>query len=301
MFSAFAEYILENGGVVFGAAFDGDFRLRHVSVRTKKELCETRQSKYFQSEIGAAYAEVKTVLEAGGKVFFTGTPCQVAGLYGYMGGNGYPGLFTADLICHGVPSPLAFKRYKENLEDRFGATLLRINFRNNKNSWHKPFVDAGFKNKKKFREDFFTEDTYGFAFLSNICLRRSCYGCHFKGIARYGDLTLGDFWGIGKREYFGYSIKKGISLVMINSDKGAQFFNAIQDKCFSRERAIAEAKDGNPMLYRSAIPHPGRNSFFLDLELMPFDVVVRKYFKKYPVWRKLLSKVIKVVLTKESA
>jgi hypothetical protein len=189
-----------------------------------------------------------------------------------------------------VPSPLAFKRYKENLEDRFGAPLSCINLRNNKNSWHKPFVDASFKNKKKFREDFFTEDTYGFAFLSKICLRRSCYGCYFKGTARYGDITLGDFWGIGQREYFSCDTKRAVSLVMVNSDKGMRFFNAIRDKCFSQERTLAEARDGNPMLCQSAIPHPGRNSFFLDLESAQFDVVVRKYFKRQPIWRRLLSK-----------
>lgn len=122
VFSLLAEYVLGQGGVVFGAAFDEGFHLRHIVVETTEGLAQLRGSKYVQSEIGDAYLQAKAYLKAGKLVLFTGTPCQIGGLKAYLQKD-YENLITQDIICHGVPSPEVWEKYKGYLEKKQGASF----------------------------------------------------------------------------------------------------------------------------------------------------------------------------------
>ena len=113
LFTLLATTIINRGGVVFGAGFDETLTLKHSAVDKVEGLYKFRGSKYVQSTIGDTYREAETLLKEGRWVMFTGTPCQIGGLYAYLRKD-YPTLFTQDIICHGVPSPLVFEKYIEN-------------------------------------------------------------------------------------------------------------------------------------------------------------------------------------------
>ena len=132
VFSALAEKVLCEGGVVFGAAFDDGLRLQHIKVDDSSMLGHLRGSKYVQSDVGDIYRQVKDELSEGRKVLFSGTPCQVAGLHNFLGKD-YPELFTVDLACHGVPSPKVWDRYVREK----GDGLLGVKFRDKSDGWRK--------------------------------------------------------------------------------------------------------------------------------------------------------------------
>ena len=108
VFTLLAEQVLDNNGVVFGAAFDKNFLVKHISVENKEELDKLRGSKYLQSDVGDTYTIAKANLDNGRQVLYSGTPCQIAGLLSFLK-KPYKNLITVDLICHGVPSPRLWK------------------------------------------------------------------------------------------------------------------------------------------------------------------------------------------------
>lgn len=257
VFRVLAEDVLADGGVVYGAAFDVHNRLRHVRAESADALVPLTGSKYVQSEIGTAFCQVRADLKNGRRVLFTGTPCQVAGLYAFLGGDD-ANLLTADILCHGVPSPAVFERYLESLGV---GEKCRIEFRNKDNGWKKYEVVVGDRVHETFRAN-----AYMKGFLSNLYLRPSCASCRFVGCRRPGDLTLGDFWGAGnfrKR----YDDDKGTSLVLLNSPKARSIFQTLQDKFSLAEQVPSDsAVPFNPSLVHASKPDARRAAFFDDFE-----------------------------------
>lgn len=134
VFSVLAKDVIAAGGVVFGAAFDERFSVRHVMAEDEDGLKNLRGSKYVQSDIGKTFSLAENFLKARRRVFFTGTPCQIAGLRMYLRKD-YENLLTADIVCHGVPSPMVFESYKIWLESRLGSPLGDYKFRDKRWSW----------------------------------------------------------------------------------------------------------------------------------------------------------------------
>ena len=232
VFTALAEYIIESGGVVFGAEFDEKFNVVHGFAEQKSELGRFRGSKYVQSRIGQSYIKARQFLKAGRTVLFSGTPCQIAGLKSYLG-HGYDNLFTVDLICHGVPSPKVWDKYLKHKEQRAGAPVAGVNFRSKQQSWKKFAMALSFGNKMVYNKTL-DKDEYLRAFLQNVTLRPSCYECNFKTLGRTSDLTLADFWGVDV-VMPDFADDKGVSLVLVHSDKGNNLLEVISEKsCGSR-------------------------------------------------------------------
>lgn len=235
MFSAIADYILENGGVVYGAAFDDKLQLHHIAVDKKENMQALRGSKYLQSYIGTIYKKIKEILRNGRKVLFVGTPCQVMGLRNYLGHDD-TNLFTVDLICHGVPSQKSFDKWIEAIETKKG-NIDGFSFRK-LDGWSSPprYIQ---KNKSKpLRYDL---EVYMWAFYKSYLFRESCYQCKYANLKRPGDITLGDFWGIGTHGIpFKKSQRYGISLVLSNTDKGKRMIETLKDDCYFEERTLEE-------------------------------------------------------------
>ena len=128
IFTALAEKVIAEGGVVFGARFDDKWEVVHDYVETKEDLSKFRGSKYVQSRIENCYKEAEVFLKAGRIVLFSGTPCQIAGLILFLK-KSYNNLLTVDFVCHGVPSPGVWRRYlKEEIArqcDRKNTVLPR--------------------------------------------------------------------------------------------------------------------------------------------------------------------------------
>jgi len=192
IFTLLASAVIEQGGVVFGVAFDSDFSAFHTYVEDKTELEKLRGSKYVQSRIFDTYKKVKEYLDLKRIVLFSGTPCQIGGLKTYLGKE-YDNLIMQDIICHGVPSPLVWQKYITLRETKAGSKIGRTFFRHKKYGWKTYSVRFEFSNRTEY-EQIFSKDLFMRAFLANLCLRPSCYNCHFKSKERESDITLADFW-----------------------------------------------------------------------------------------------------------
>lgn len=236
VFTLLAEEILDRGGCVCGAAFDENMILRHIIVDNKEDLERLKGSKYVQSSIGTAYRGVKEILDSGREVLFTGTPCQVAGLYAYLDKE-YNNLYTMDLVCHGVPSQKIFSQYLDEL--RGDRKIKDVKFRDKSNGWRADLITVTYENGEKYigrtpsvpnlkgaPVPELEGDTYEIGFQKNVFLRKSCDNCQFCKFPRQGDITAGDFWGITKIDA-SQNDQKGTSMLFINNAHGRDLFNVI--------------------------------------------------------------------------
>ncbi|MBR1889686.1 MAG: Coenzyme F420 hydrogenase/dehydrogenase, beta subunit C-terminal domain [Alloprevotella sp.] len=275
-FSAFASFVLSQGGCVVGAAYGKDLHIEHIVVETEEELRRLRLSKYSQSFIGGVLSEVKSRLKAGQTVLFTGTPCQVSGLVRFLGRD-YTNLITIDLICHGVPSPKFLQKYRESLEPRFGK-IDKIDFRNKRKGWYDNLRVVYTENGKSHAMRGHN-DAYWVAFSRDTCLMESCYQCRAQGFPRCSTFTLADFWRIGHRVPFGHKdeIEKGISLIIVNDESKVSLLQELTGRLYLEERTIDEAIGGNLSGVQSHHRPSDRSSFYADLEKMSWQGFRQRY------------------------
>lgn len=291
LFTEIASYILERGGIVFGAAFDETFKVVHIGVERAEELEKLRGSKYVQSEIGDAYIRAKEQLNSGRLVLFTGTPCQISGLYAFLGRE-YSTLYTQDIICHGVPSPMVWKKYVDYREAMSGAKLKRAFFRDKEHGWRNYSMRFEFKNGKE-HTSVFSNDLYMRGFLSNLCLRPSCYRCAFKTKSRPADFTLADFWGAEK--LLPEVDDRGTSLVILHSARARSLFESIKPNLNCCETDFEEAIKYNSAMVRSC-PMNENRSAYMGAVLKNGFRGGKKYLKKTLVRR--LKDVARAMITK---
>ena len=263
-----AKNITQQNGVVYGAAFVNQaLGVCHIRAESTMDLERLRGSKYVQSVIGTTYRQVLTDLRDGRTVLFIGTPCQVAGLYGYLQ-TPFERLFTIDLVCHGTP-PYSF--LNEHLSGRVGV-YDQISFRHKGQfrlvaEWNKTPV---------YQQDRFL-DNYYLGFLKGISYRQSCYSCRYATGSRCGDITLGDFWGYrGTYHTFPSNGKYGLSLVMLNSKKGKELFTDCQKDMACEQRTLEEAVQGNKQLWHPSVPHRNREKFLTLYQKKGFDYAANR-------------------------
>ena len=223
VFSALAETILAKGGYVFGAAMDDKFRVHHIEIHVESELYRLQKSKYVQSDMAYTYRCVKERLNAGAPVLFTGTPCQVAGLRGYLGDVEYDSLFCADVVCHGVPSQEFFHDYLTCLQKRYG-TIRQYTFRAKKAARNGMNWFFSFQTKKT-RIKNWPEDSYNYLYMKALIYRESCYTCPFATRERASDLTMCDYWGWERYHSADFKSSSTVSGCIINTDKGRCLFD----------------------------------------------------------------------------
>ncbi len=270
MFTELAKYVIDRGGVVFGAAFNEEFQVKHVAAERVKDLAKLRGSKYVQSTVGSTYKDAKQCLEAGRLVLFTGTPCQIAGLHSYLKKK-YENLITADVICHGVPSPLVWEKYLQEL-----GKPNAIAFRDKTRGWRVYSVRVQTE-KKQICQSRYTNPMIR-VFLENLCLRPSCYKCAFKGQNRTSDLTLADFWGI-ETVCPELDDDGGTSLVILHTEKAKAMLRYIEESVVLKEVDGEKALRRNSSYFRSAGESPSRESYMWEIQTAPFSRVTRKYCK----------------------
>lgn len=281
IFSELAIYTYNAGGYVCGAIFNDDHTVSHFISDNAEHLSAIRSSKYLQSDMEGCYKKISVLLANGEKVLYCGAPCQVTALRNYLGRN-YTNLTTCDFICRGVNSPAVFLSYMAMLEKKYGAHATKIKFKNKKWGWHNFSLKVLFENGKEYCEDRWHDPFFvGYLQYGNFA-RPSCYNCSFKGFPQQSDITLADFWGI---ESIDASMDQdmGTSLVMINTDKGKEFFNQISNRIIKKEFSLEDALSGNPAIVTSIqATNQDRASFFHDLNHLPFEQVSRKHFNISP-------------------
>lgn len=279
-FVCLAREVLTCGGVVYGAAYTSANSVAHIAVCSEEQINGLQGSKYVQSEIGDVYQSVKENLAKNMAVLFSGTPCQVSGLKAFLK-HDYAQLYTVDVICHGVPSPGVFREYIKYLEHQYGMPVTRYEFRSKINKWRAIFTtEIHFSDgRRKVRMDS-AKEPYMHAFLTNLILRKSCYHCQYASTERVSDITLGDFWRIGETAPYAHPTDKGVSLILVNSDKGKSLFDKVCDQMLYEERTLEEAINGQNML-RMQYPHNAlREAFFQKYGSTDFSKLVRKFMKQ---------------------
>ena len=285
VFTLLAEQVLDEGGVVFGARFDECWEVMHDYTETREGLTAFRGSKYVQSRIGNSYKQAEKFLREGRKVMFTGTPCQIAGLKSYLRKE-YDNLLAVDFVCHGVPSPKVWRIYLKEITNNHCQSIKYINFRDKRTGWKNYSVSIIYTSGTTIQTPYF-ENIFMKEFLSDFCLRPSCYQCVYKLGKSGADITMGDFWGIEKVRP-DLDDDKGCGLVL---DYLNYNFTSLP---IDMERMDYEnAKAGNPAICNSARMPINRNFFWHRLEhnasamctwneitsLKPFFRLYRKFYQ----------------------
>lgn len=282
LFASFAKHILSAGGVVYGCAMlqeNNTLHPKHIRVDKESDLPLLKGSKYVQSDIGMAYREVRDDLKSERPVLFTGTPCQVEGLRGFLRKD-YDNLYTIDIICHGVPSIQMFRDYLLFVEGKEKKKVVDYKFRDKSGGWklHGKMVLEAPDGK---RETVFFEpeqSSYYQMFLNSYTYRENCYQCPYAGDHRPGDITIGDYWCIDLVhpellvENAGpFDEKKGISCLIINNEQGQRLVEAFGSGIEKRESSFENAARYNGQLKHPSVLKPER------------EIALRKYAKGYDV------------------
>ena len=275
--SMLAQTIYEHDGYVGGAVYNKDHTVSQIVSPDPAMLPEIRSSKYLQSDSSGVYREIRKLLREQKNVLYCGCPCQIHALYNFLGKE-YENLTTCDFICRGVNSPKVFLKYMEMLERQFGSKATHIKFKNKKWGWHNFSLRVNFENGQEYCKDRW-HDLFFIGYLqSGNFARPSCYVCPFKGFPQKADITLADFWGIEKIDP-SMDQDKGTSLVMVNSGKGQRLFDSIKERIDWRQFTMEDARSGNPAMDDSLKSvKPNRDSFFSDLDSLPFDIVAKRHF-----------------------
>lgn len=286
-FWCIAEYVIKQGGSVYGAAFTEDFRnVEHIEVTTLEELTLLQGSKYIQSQIGKILKKIEVQLKAGNYVLFSGTPCEVAALRSYLRQD-YEKLICIDFICHGIPSSLIWQKYLHTKEINMGAKCVNVKFRSKTFGWKKYSLLMQFQNGKTY-EKIASKDPYMQVFLSDVCLRESCYQCQYRGVYRQSDITLADFWGVQRICPEMYD-EQGTSLVFLHSILGEKIFGEITEHHRSQKVNYVEALESNPSMIVSPVKPKERDDFLQDITYNGFDSAYKKFVKK-TIIKKILKK-----------
>lgn len=227
MFSVFAEFIIDNKGVVCGAAFDNSLKVKHIIVDNKKDLQKLRGSKYVQSDLGDCFLKIKQLLQTGQMVLFVGCPCQTAALRTYLKKD-YPNqLYLVDFICHGMLSQSLFDDYIKYLEKKYKSRVVSFSFRDKTDGWIESGPKITFENGQTKYWPYY-KDLYMQGLLKSLCVKTQCYICKYKNFYSGSDITLADYWGceIHDPEFYDFY---GVSAVVINNENGNLLFNNISN------------------------------------------------------------------------
>ena len=232
IFPVLANMFAEKHSVIYGAAFDNNWEVKHIRVDDIDELKKIYTSKYVQSDMGNSFKQVKHDLDTGKRVLFAGTSCQVAGLKSYLNKD-YNNLTTVDFICHGVPSPAVWKSYIKEKAVNLNSKIIDISFRNKKDGWKNYYFRIKTEDGNiTYEKD--SDNIYMQGFLKGLYLRPSCYDCKFKTLNRASDITLADFWGVEKVLPEMYT-EKGVSLCWSSSDNGNRILcKALEDMVYKK-------------------------------------------------------------------
>lgn len=290
VFAQLASFFIENNGVVYGVAFDeNDIKngAKHISVNNLKDLYRLQGSKYVQSNIGMTMKAVKNDLDAGLKVLFSGSPCQVAGLKSFLKKD-YDNLYTVDVICHGVPSQRFFSDFLTHSEKKIKGKITDFSFRD-KSKGQGMIARVKYTDKNGIEKEICKKGqlfSYFYLFLFGVTYRENCYSCPYAKKERFSDMTIGDYWGFNNifdknNVPDGMTDEKGISCALINTEKGSELFNSCKDSFIFLESSYEDVSKMNGQLKYPSKKNPYRERFFKVYAQSGYEGVERLYFKVF--------------------
>lgn len=301
-FIALAQHVISHDGVVFGATYDDNFFVRITKAEFLQDVYPMMGSKYVESLVGDSYREVEQLTDQGRMVLFTGLPCQIAGLYSFLGEKaGSDLLFTVDLLCHGVPSSRLFTLYISALEEHLGK-IDKYSFRD-KSKWgwgNWGSIEYKKGNKLKTKMILPASDYYYGLFFKENCFRESCYKCKYAHLPRIGDISIGDFWGIEETLPL-KEIRDGVSLILVNNDHAKSLLLKAEMYDEFNMADLTTACDINKTIIEPTKRPDSRDYFYQGLEKLGFVENAKKYVKVrniIPVIARYIPKRLKIILRK---
>ena len=323
IFTPLAEAVIREGGVVFGAKFDKDWNVIHAWTDTIEGIAYFRGSKYVQSTIGDTYREAREFLKQGRKVLFSGTPCQIAGLRKFLRKE-YDNLLTVDVVCHGVPSPLVWRKYLEETRKNLRAgrevgkntvssslmdlpVITGISFRDKTHGWKKygfrlryaasevaeNSVSISANDKDRTLLQPFPDNVFMKGFLKNLYLRPSCYACAARSGKSRSDISIADFWGV-QNYYPEFDEDKGIGLILVNTAKGRKAYE--QTNADSIESTYEQGLNHNPCLEHSVARTKHVGTFWTEFGTKGMTVVKEIELSMRPsILRRLINRMKHVI------
>lgn len=260
-FTALSDYVLSQNGVIYGAVFDPDFRVVHIRAEDVSGRDRMRGSKYVQSDLSEVYQTIREDVKGGRLVLFTGVPCQCAAIQRYIGTPRPQNLIVMDLICHGVMSYSFFEQYLRGICPNASLKELKnFNFRDKDLGWQS--VSATFASGERYHSP---SDYFYQAFATDSLQRTSCFRCPFAAGNRFGDFTVGDYWGIQKHHPDFYE-DTGVSLVLVNTESGKSLLGALPGEFLALQR-------NEYIHYQPTLSHP---TTFKDR-----SAKIRKYYGRH--------------------
>lgn len=304
-FSEIARSFIKTGGCVCAAGYDEQGKVVHKLINTISEIDELCESKYVQSNLNNCFAEVESCLSSSRKVLFVGTPCQVSGVKAYLR-NKDEKLYTIDLVCYGVPSPMIYIEWRAEIERVYKKKIAYVHFRDKSFGYAAPNVKIVFKDGSSAEQTFLIK-SYMKTFMSGLNVRPSCSECAFKGIDRCSDLTFGDCWHIGVFQK-AMDDNLGTTSVYVHSPKGSMLLDMIKNQVnISQIDTQQEIKLDGRKINESVQKNPNSIIFFNDARTLPYDVLVKKWVpdskkemlvtiikrhaKNLPFFKKMIKKV----------
>ena len=279
IFKLLSDYFMGQGYYVCGAAFE-KMTLKHRIVGPSGDVTALLKSKYVQSDMQGIYKEINALLKSGEKVFFCSTPCQVSALINSVSKTERKNLFTADIICHGVPSQKVFDEYIKTLENKHSGEISDFSFRvkNNKYKHAHGYSYKVTKGKKSVTVNgIYTNSTFYNAFKNYLIFRDSCYDCRYATLQRVSDITLADFWGIEKYDFDANS-DAGVSMIITNTENGYNAFSAISEKTRFKEFPVQYGIDSNHCLTKTTKRPKNRDAIIDEIASNGYEAAAKKYF-----------------------
>lgn len=225
VFSAIAQYIIDNGGIVYGACYSDDFSNVNICSSETHTIDQIRRSKYVESKANYSFLEIKEKLLDNKLVLYCGAPCQIAGLKRFLKED-YKNLITCDFSCGGLPSHKMYQEYLSNVKKKLKAkSISEVNFRPKIFGWETHAIKIK-ANSKVYKKWAFADEYFSCFLKQRLSIRDYCYECSFSN-NHYSDIILADLWkykSISKIK----NDNKGISLVITNSTKGEEIINKVK-------------------------------------------------------------------------
>lgn len=276
MFTVISDQILSENGIIYGVAFDEEMVVCHQKATDKTKVNSFRGSKYVQSDMGQTLKDIEIELRKGQKVLFTGTPCQVVAVREYLDKRKVrrDNLVLCDIICHGTPSPLIFLEYLRLCEKKKGKKIINHIFRSKISGWHNHIEINVFDDGEVDSKSYYSQ-LYKNMFYSHLILRPSCHNCKYTNLNRPSDITIADFWNIEK-SISEFDDDNGVSLVLLNTKKGSDIFEAVKEKTINLKSNIQSCMQ--PNLEEPSKPSLQREMFWIDYRDNGFEFTLHKYF-----------------------
>ena len=307
--------IIKEGGIVFGCAQNNAYDIKHERFDNLSDLNKLKGSKYVHSPLGNTYKNVLSDLKSGKKVLFTGTPCQCAGLKSFLRKD-YPNLFVVDICCHGVVSQqllhdelLSIKKNKSlKLEDNDTFVRFREKINIKKGKFEKSEIKYGlflYYRGKKLYCKCVPDNNYIAGFLSGIFFRENCFTCVYASKERVSDITLADHWGMGESENKEMNVHKGLSTILVNTERGRYLLRQIENDIIYEERSLDESINGNGQFIQAFEKPKNHDSFISDYINKGYEYACKvnlhdykKQYKEYFLRIKLIHIVKKIPFAK---